>query len=181
MKNSCLLILLLLCGCATAPVHETPALGIDGIACVGQVPEAVPGLAGDSNDTLIAAARAPSDKGGVCTAAAFTATGPLRVYRVYDSARGNPAFGRWWSLTPPQDSREQYRAAYAICPEWSTLDRLVVCNLKPGTKIVLGTTQSVQCETAAYLKTADIQVYIPNDWQTQTAFVDDCEDKAIWQ
>jgi hypothetical protein len=177
MKNSCLLITLLLCGCAVSPVPEPSSSELDGAesegaTCVGQIPAAVQGLEVASNGL--------PDKGGVCAAAAFAAVEPVQVYRVYRAGGSNP-YGRWWSLNQPNGSREQYMATNAICPEWGALDRIISCRLKPGSQIVLGTTQSIQCEQTLYPQTADIQVYIPNDSQTQSIYVDDCTEEAIWQ
>lgn len=186
MKNSGLLILLLLCGCASAPVQETPSFGSelpgsDTAACVGQVPATVQGLSAASNDQLIAAARGLPDKGGVCAAAVFAAVEPVQVYRVYDSAKSYSALGSWWALTRPDGTLDQYRAAFAICPEWGPRDRLVVCRLKPGSQIVLGTTQSIKCAgETSYPQSANIQVYIPNDSRAQTVYVDECAEEAIW-
>lgn len=182
-KYSSVLILLFLYGCAAAPVQETTSGGLDiNESCVGQVPATMQGLSAASNEQLIAAARGQPRQGGVCAAAVFAAVEAVQVYRVYRS--GNPSpYGRWWSLTRPNGSREQYMTANAICPEWGTLDRIISCRLKPGSQIVLGTTQSMSCPESKidYEMTADIQVYIPNDWQTQSFYVDDCTEEAIWQ
>jgi hypothetical protein len=179
MKNLRLLILLFLCGCTSAPALKTSAAVPESVTCVGQVPVSVAGLAASAGDGLTAAALGSDNKGGVCAAAAFTAIDAVRVYRVYDSKSGNP-YGRWWSLERPHGSRDQYRAGYAICPEWSALDRLISCRLKPGSRIILGTTQSMQCKDTTYPKSADIQVYIPNDSQTRTIYVDDCVEEEPW-
>jgi hypothetical protein len=179
MNYSRLLSVLLLCGCSAAPINTVSVPKLVDDACVGQVPASVPGLTAAAYDELTAAALGPDNKGGVCAATAFNAIEPLQVYRVYDSRSGNP-YGRWWSLERPRGSREQYRAGYAICPEWSALDRLISCRLKPGSRIVLGTTQSMQCKDTAYPKSADIQVYIPNDSQAGTIYVDDCVEEQPW-
>jgi hypothetical protein len=179
MKNFRLLFLLFLGACSSAPVQEISLLPLDPEACVGQVPATVQGLAVVSNEGLIAAARGLNNKGGVCAAAVFNATEPLTVYRVYDSKSGCP-YGRWWSLSRPEGSREQYRSAYAICPEWGALDRLISCQLKPGSQIVLGTTQSMECKETAYPKSADIQVYIPNDSATKAIYIDNCVEEEAW-
>lgn len=180
MKHTGFVLFLLLSACSSAPVTELPEVGLDGVACAGPVPATLQGLTGIMNDRLTSAALAASDKGGICNARVFSAAEPVRVYRVYDSAKGNSTFGRWWSLSRPQGPREQYRAAYAICPEWSGLDRLISCQLKPGAELVLGTTQSVQCNETHYPKSIDLQVYIPNDWQTKTAYVDNCVEEGAW-
>ncbi|HEX5057555.1 MAG TPA: hypothetical protein VFX02_13795 [Gammaproteobacteria bacterium] len=179
MKKLRFLILLFLYGCAAAPAPGTSVAAPENTPCVGQVPTSVPGLAAAANDELTSSALGLDDKGGVCAAIAFTAIEPVQVYRVYDSKSGNP-YGRWWSLKRPRQSREQYRASYAICPEWSALDRLISCRLKPGSRIVLGTTQSMQCKDTAYPKSSDIQVYIPNDVNTQAVYVDNCVEEEPW-
>lgn len=180
MKYSGFFLFLFLSGCGSIEVQDPPSLGLDGVPCSGPVPIMVQGLTGTSNDPLIGAALAVSDKGGVCNARTFKAAEPVRVYRVYDSSRPYSALGKWWSLSRPSVSREQYRVAYAICPEWSALDRLISCELKPGAELVLGTTQSVQCEGTRYPKSADIQVYIANDSRAQTVYVDNCIEEPVW-
>ncbi|MEN9373082.1 MAG: hypothetical protein RIR79_634 [Pseudomonadota bacterium] len=149
--------------------------------CVGTVHSSVAGLRADSGDKLLQQAKGLPGKGGVCAAQAFVAVEPVTVYRLYDSSRPWTAQGAWWSMNRPSGTRESYRAQNAICKEWSQIDRLVVCKIKPHTELVLGTTQSVTCsENETYPATGDIQVYIPNNARENKIYVEDCEDQGVW-
>lgn len=162
------------CGGNTMQVQE-------GDYCVGSVSSSVPGLRADASDKLMSQAKGAAGKGGVCAAQTFVAVEPVTVYRLYDSSRPWTAQGAWWSMTRPSGTRESYRAQNAICKEWSQIDRLVVCKIKPQTELVLGTTQSVTCsENEKYPATADIQVYIPNNARENKIYVEDCQEEGVW-
>ncbi|MBI1892151.1 MAG: hypothetical protein HYS18_16015 [Burkholderiales bacterium] len=172
---------ILLSGCTS--IVETPNVvaGIDGDRCVGFIPAVVEGLAPTNNGSLLAKAQLPSEKGGMCAAQSFTAVAPIKVYRVYDAKYPKSAYGRWWALSLPNGPKAEYRAKNAICASWSNLDRLVSCKLKLGAEIVLGTTQSVKCDDGTiFSKTAEIQVFLPNDAQNDALLVEACEDKGPW-
>lgn len=156
------------------------AMGPDGIACVGVVPEAIEGLRRIDDDGLRAKALGASGKGGVCTAAVFRVVTPRIVYRVFDGAKGASSDGRWWALDPPAGPRDAYRAAYGICEEWSGLDRLVACAVKVGAEVVVGPTQSAQCGKTDYPKTPYLQVFIPNDKAKDYLAVEDCSEAKVW-
>ena len=184
-----LALLATLSGCATLATRASVevaaaalvnAIGPDGIACVGAIPQTLLGLEDASNDALVAQALGVSGKGGVCAGRAFTATQPLTVFRVYASAATGSMYGRWWSPSRPTGTRDEYRAAYAICKAWSTLDRLMSCNVKPGAQIVIGVTQNVDCDEGAYPKSPSLQIYVPNDRNTQTLLVENCVDGGVW-
>ena len=165
-------------GLLKSPGQEN--IGPDGIACVGYTPTSVLNLRVVNNDDLLALARAVSGKGGMCSARAFAVVEPIVVYRVYDVAKGNANYGKWWSFNRPTGPKDAYRAAYGICKEWSNLDRLISCQVKPGAEIVLGTTQSADCKDVSYKKTADIQVFIPNDQRAGVLYVENCQDEGEW-
>jgi hypothetical protein len=135
-------------GLLKSPGQEST--GPDGIACVGYAPTSAFHFSVVNNDDLLASARAVSGKGGICAARAFVAVEPIVVYRVYDVAKGNANYGKWWSFNRPAGPKDAYRAAYGICKEWSNLDRLISCQVKPGAEIVLGTTQSADCQDVSY-------------------------------
>lgn len=180
-RIACVLVSLALAACSALPPDRAGAeLGPDGVACVGTAPTAVAQMQAVADAGLVAQARAPSGKGGVCAAQSFVALAPVTVYRVYDAGKGSSSYGRWWSLDRPVGPRDAYRAAYGICTEWSALDRLLVCDLKPGSAVVLGTTQSVDCATRVYDKTAALQLYIPNDQKSGALYVDNCREEGAW-
>ncbi|MFM2112266.1 MAG: hypothetical protein RLZZ271_926 [Pseudomonadota bacterium] len=187
-RQSVFIVALVLAGCASVPdpgtqtsQPATPPVGIDGVACVGQVPTAVAGLLPVTDAVLVAKAQMKTGAGGVCTAQAFKADAPVKVYRVFDGSKSWTAMGGWWALTKPQGPRDAYRELNAICPSWSALDQLVACEVKPGSSIVLGTTQSVDCpDGKTYPKTAEIQVYMANNSQANQLYVENCQQLGAW-
>ncbi|TWH76679.1 hypothetical protein LX59_00724 [Azomonas agilis] len=170
---------ILLGGCSALSLDSSPK-GLDGVACVGSVPANYPGLVPDTNAELLAEAQEATGEAGVCSGQIFKVVEPIKVYRVYDQDRGASYDGRWWALSVPAGSREQYRKDYAICPEWSDLDALVSCKLTPGAQVVIGVTQSARCQTETYPKTDKLQLYVANNAWTETLFVEDCTDEGEW-
>lgn len=84
-------------------------------------------------------------------------------------------------MSPPSGSKEQYSAANAICPEWSHLDRLVKCEIRPGTEVVVGTTQSAKCENGLVIsKTGENQVYVVNNSEVGISHIGACTEETIW-
>lgn len=168
-------LLVILSACSTLPTKEA---GVDGVACVGMVGQLPAGLAVAANDALLNEARGVTDKGGVCAAKVWQVKDAVKVYRVYDGSRSTSMYGRWWALSKPTESRADYREHYAICKNWSALNRLVSCTLKPNSQIVIGTTQSIQCEDGVYPKSANIQVYVPNT--PAALLVENCQEEGAW-
>lgn len=171
-----------LTGCAGFPASTPGAsVGVDGVACVGtpQAPEQ--GVQPSDNPTLLAMVRLPSNKGGVCEAKVLAVTAPLTLYRAFDAGKPYTQFGGWWSLQPPSGTKAQYRADNAICPEWSPLDKVVACQVRPGSQLVIGTTQSAQCaDGSIYPKTAQTQVFVPNDSRAGIVHVGACSAPSDW-
>ncbi|OOG43915.1 hypothetical protein B0B52_08380 [Polaromonas sp. A23] len=167
------------CG-SFSKIGTAPPVGVDGVACVGTVADSL-AQAIDTTDTAsLNEARAASGKGGVCAGKAFVVQQPIKVYRVFDSSRSSSAFGRWWSLDKPAGAKEKYRQDFAICNAWSALDRLTSCEIKPGSTLVIGTTQSVVCEEGTYPKSANLQVYLQNDAPANKLVVENCRDEGAW-
>lgn len=179
-------LVLLLAGCANLGREggsaAAPPVGIDGQACAGRAPQAVPGLSPSSQPVLQRQVQLPSGKGGVCDAQVFSVSEqPIKLYRVFDASKPYTKFGGWWSLERPSGSRDSYRAANAICPEWSPLDRLAVCEVHPGTQLVIGSTQSAGCaDGSTFPKTAAQQVFVPNNGRIGIVHVGACTEEAIW-
>ena len=185
MKTSRALLLILILavtGCSHIPSSAPPpATGIDGEACVGSVATPPAGLQPITNAALMGLARFASGKGGVCAGSVYSVQAPVVLYRVFDSTNPRSKFGGWWALTPPAGPRDKYRADYAICPEWSKLDRWVSCEVRPGTEVVIGTTQSATCgATLTYPKTAENQVYVANNGQAGIVLVGACSEDKAW-
>ncbi len=181
LKITLTVVSIALAGCGGLARHESDvAKGIDGLACVGELPIPPAGVIAAVAPSLLDQARAASEKGGICTGKVFSVQRSVRVYRVWDSSKGHSRIGRWWSLDRPEGSRETYRQTYAICPSWSALDHLVSCDVVAGSLVVIGTTQSAACEDGVHPKTSMSQVYIPNNPAQGQLFVEDCRDEGAW-
>lgn len=172
-------VLLLLSGCASRPVSTLP-VGKDGLVCAGPVMTAPDGLAPVSDAALLDEASGASGEGKLCAGQVFAVVQPVRVYRVWDSARPYTQLGRWWSFAAPQGSRAQYREANAICSSWSALDIAGSCLLKTGSLVVVGPGQSARCPEGELPRAAVNQVYVPNDARAGTLLVTDCDAGTPW-
>ncbi len=182
MRHSLLAIVFVLSACAHAPLEprEIEEKGVDQVACVGFAPRKLDGFEQAANHELLVKAQMGSGAGGVCAARVFRVTKPVSVYRVYDAAKGSSSYGRWWTFDRPAGARDAYRSAYGICAEWSALDTLITCQIKAGTEIVVGTTQSATCQIGAFAKTSHIQVFIPNDRKAERLLLENCVDSGSW-
>ncbi|MBZ5538196.1 MAG: hypothetical protein LAO31_19760 [Acidobacteriia bacterium] len=170
-----------LTACAAVSHHpQSKPVGVDGIACVGDVMQPPPGLVEIENAELLAEARGPSGEGKLCAGRVFRVTHPLTVYRVWDNSKGYSEYGRWWSFSPPQGPRESYREANEVCTSWSPLDRLSACMLKIGALIVIGPGQSATCSGTSYGKSPVNQVYVPNDLKNGQLYVENCIATGKW-
>lgn len=176
------LVLLLAAGCSTLSTDPASRqVGVDGEACVGSIDPTPSALTQVTSRALLSHAQLASGKGGTCLAKSVSVATPLVLYRVFDSANPHSKFGSWWALSRPTGTKENYRMAYAICPEWSNLDRFVSCEVRPGTELVIGTTQSTFCADGSMLpKTKELQVFVPNDGRAGIYHVGACADEAPW-
>lgn len=184
-SKGCISVLILagLAGCAAVtPPLEQAALGIDGIACVGRVATPPEGLVAADDKTLLLNALGSSGAGKLCDGKVFVAIRPVTVYRVWNSEKRYTLTGSWWSFTQPVGPVAKYREENAICPSWSSLNRMSACTIKVGTKIVAGPGQSADCaqDQIKYPKSAVNQVYIPNDARNNAVFVEDCTEGTDW-
>lgn len=152
----CLLMLVALIGCATSPPQP----------CKGDIrlPET---LAADfeaiDDPALLAQSLGSPDAGSLCQGQVYRAkTGTaVRVHRAWNSTSAKSERGHWWVFERPAGSISDYRDDFAICYEFSPLDRLVSCTVKPGATLVVGTGQSIKCsEYLTYPVSAAQQVYI---------------------
>lgn len=174
-------LLAMLAGCTHALKSGTQTLiGVDGIACVGDIQVPRSGLFEVDDNALLKSVLAQSGKGQLCAGRVYEVTSPIAVYRAWDSTKQYTAYGRWWSFDRPHGPREQYQKDNAICPEWSGLDRVSSCTVKQGTKIVVGVGQSATCQNGAYEKSATNQVYIANDSRNNNIYVENCTDGVVW-
>lgn len=155
-----------------------PAVGpVDGVACVGAVDPMPEGVKEVTDEELARSAVDATGNGKLCLARVFEAVAPVKVYRVWNSQKSYTELGKWWSFAKPAGPVASYREQNAICPEWSDLDRVSVCEIKVGAHFAIGPGQSANCTTSntKYEKSAVNQVYIPNDTRENKVFVDHCE------
>jgi hypothetical protein len=95
--------------------------------------------------------------------------------------------GGWWSLQNPisqYPSVTDWRVTNAVCPTFNTATTVTQCTLKPGTKVIIGYTQSVYYQaTPGYAECVypqnnrALQVSVPN-YPVNTAFVDGCVENS---
>ncbi|MCG7571174.1 hypothetical protein FIU82_05725 [Pseudoalteromonas sp. THAF3] len=157
-------ILLLIGGCAQQPRSDD--VNVLTKACVGST--ALPAqwqgqFRAVDNPELLQSALGEPQQGKLCQGQVYESTQPATVilYRAYNSTNPNSRFGSWWAWAKPSGTVSEYRANYEICYQWSPLDKLVRCELKPGVQVVVGNGQSAQCsEYLRYDVSAVQQVFI---------------------
>lgn len=96
---------------------------------------------------LLADALAEPGKGKLCQGRVYQSKPgtSVTIYRAWNSTNPHSKSSKWWAFYQPAGDIEAYRADYEICYQWSPLDKMSQCHLKPGTKIVVGTGQSAVC------------------------------------
>lgn len=169
-------IISLLCGCSNDPLASVTVTSSE--ACIGSV-DLSPLLASAFERTedlaLLNQALGEPGKGGVCQGQIYMAKADsqVKIYRAWNSTNPQSRLGLWWAFNKPAGLIAQYREDYQICYQWSPLDKLVSCTLKPGTKIVVGTGQSARCsDYLSYPVSGKQQVFIENAAEN----VVDCHD-----
>lgn len=147
----------------------------DGDArCTGFIDAPLSKLEPIADTTLLASALGQPDSGKLCMGEVFQVKQPVTVYRVWEKSKSYSVYGRWWTFDPPQGTLEQYRIDYEICSEWGARDTTVSCQLTKGAKIVVGTGQSMACNTVTYPVSAHNQVFVPNDSRNNILYVENC-------
>lgn len=133
-------------------------------ACIGDIEPVPEGLVATEDPQLLKAALGEPMQGRLCKGQVFVANQPVLVYRGWNHANPNSLYGSWWAFTRPAGSRAQYRVDYAICPSWNPLTRVSVCQVKVGSKLVVGPGQSVAClsDQLQYAASPINQVFLPN-------------------
>ncbi|MCW7753460.1 hypothetical protein OOT00_05595 [Desulfobotulus sp. H1] len=122
---------------------------------------------------LLQEALAEPDKGGLCQGKVYISKTDVPVYRSWNSTNPFSKSGKWWSFDTPAGKVASYREEFAICYQWSPLDKMSSCTLKKGTRIVVGTGQSARCsEYLTYPVSDRKQIYIPD----ASLSVTDCTD-----
>ncbi|MGF1716875.1 hypothetical protein L4D08_18590 [Photobacterium chitinilyticum] len=102
-------------------------------------------------------------EGKLCQGTVYQSTQEVTIYRAWNSTNPGSQLGQWWSFTRPSGKTAGYRKDYEICYQWSPLDKLTRCTLKPGTSVVVGNGQSAKCsEYLSYPVSQKQQVFITN-------------------
>ncbi|RVU37231.1 hypothetical protein EOE67_11605 [Rheinheimera riviphila] len=171
------LILPLLLSACSAVQPTTDTSGI----CIGNVLPAPAGLIAASDPLLLQNALGAPGTGKLCLGQVLIVTEHILVYRVWDQTRPESLYGSWWSFNKPGNNLEQYRIDNAICPEWSALDVVSVCQVKIGSKLVTGPGQSATCsDKLTYPPSPVNQIYLPNNLQQNLLQVENCSAGAPW-
>ena len=197
MKNIITTVLLFSCaGCSTIIESPTPPTAEKDTAeqtaasmspvCPGDIelPAELQGqfIAAEDQE-LLQRSIGKEDAGKLCQAKVYQAkeNAQITIYRSWNSTNPNSQMGNWWAAKQPQGRVADYRVDYEICYQWSPLDMMTQCTLKPGTKVVIGTGQSALCsEYLTYPASAKKQIYI----EAANEVVSDCNvynAKFTWQ
>jgi len=170
------LLTLTLYSCATHNTEEsTPVANANSnitansdAACIGTT-ELAPALANQfeavDDAQLLNEALGTANKGKLCQGKVYQSkeATTIPLFRAWNSTNPNSQLGQWWAFDKPAGEIAKYRSDYEICYQWSPLDKLVSCTLKPGTKVVIGTGQSAECSAYLTYPTSKAQqVYIEN-------------------
>ncbi|MFC3152260.1 hypothetical protein ACFOEK_14590 [Litoribrevibacter euphylliae] len=150
-------------GCSTVP---TESAHVAPQTCVGStdLPQVLSTQFSAVTDTaLLNDALGEKDQGKLCQGQVYESkeNAQVKVFRAWNSTNPNSQYGQWWAFNEPAGSISAYRSDYEICYQWSPLDKMVSCTLKPGTKVVVGNGQSATCsQYLTYPVSAKQQVYI---------------------
>ncbi|OUS11381.1 hypothetical protein A9Q89_09050 [Gammaproteobacteria bacterium 53_120_T64] len=167
MKNILVSILAItLYGCASDPIGKEPQITDTGQLCLGS--SNLPGNLVNKFEFiedahLLNQALGSPNKGKLCQGQVYKSKEDTQIiiYRAWNSTNPNSKFGAWWAFQEPSGDIAKYRSDYEICYQWSPLDTLVSCTLKPGTKVVVGTGQSAECSAyLTYPASIKQQIYI---------------------
>jgi hypothetical protein len=159
------LLVLVLYGCASYPVEQEAQI-TNTEQCVGSLnlPHNIASQFEAVEDKqLLSESLGSPNEGKLCMGRVYKSRKDTQVtlYRAWNSSNPGSKFGKWWAFQQPTGEVAKYRSEYEICYQWSPLDKLVRCTLKPETKVVVGTGQSAECsEYLTYPVSAKQQIYI---------------------
>lgn len=118
-----------------------------------------------SDPQLLAQSIGEPNEGKLCQGQVYVAkqNAHILLFRSWDSTRTMSELGEWWALKSPRGDIAEYRRDYQICYQDTPLDKLTLCSLKAGAKVVIGTGQSMTCsDSVSYQVSATKQVYVEN-------------------
>jgi hypothetical protein len=167
VKNILFSILVLsIYGCSSYPIEQEVQNSEVVQQCLGStnLPESIATHFESIEDkALLNEALGNPNKGKLCHGQVYKSKkgSTVTLFRAWNSTNPNSKFGKWWALLKPAGKISTYRAEYEICYQWSPLDKLVSCELKPNIKVVVGTGQSAECsEYLTYPVSDKQQIYI---------------------
>ncbi|GAA3938145.1 hypothetical protein [Litoribacillus peritrichatus] len=115
------------------------------------------------DEELLSKALGEPNQGKLCQGKVYQSNQEVTIYRAWNSTNPHSQFGQWWAFERPSGLTADYRTDYEICYQWSPLDKMVKCTLKPGTQVVVGNGQSAKCsEYLTYPSSEKQQVFIVN-------------------
>jgi hypothetical protein len=166
IRNLLIPIVLLagLYGCSSHPMQEAELTAMQ--SCIGST-EIPPDLADQfalaEDDALLQDALGDENEGKLCQGQVYETQSDSQVviFRAWNSTNPYSKLGNWWAFYEPTGKVADYRADYEICYQWSPLDKLIRCTLKPEIKVVVGTGQSAECsEYLTYPVSDEQQIYL---------------------
>lgn len=156
-------------GCAdTVTTINHKAEPIQPQACSGTTALPLPlasSFESAEDSALLAKAIGKKDQGSLCNGQVYQskAGSQIRLFRAWNSTNPKSKLGNWWAFAKPAGKIADYRKDYEICYQWTPLDMLVECTLKPRVKVVVGAGQSAQCsQYLTYPVSATQQIFIDN-------------------
>jgi len=167
LKNILFSILILtFYGCSSYPIEKDTQNPEAAQSCLGAttLPENIATHFEPIKDMpLLNEALGAPNKGKLCHGQVYKSKegSNITLFRAWNSTNPNSKFGKWWAFQEPSGKVSTYRSEYEICYQWSPLDKLVSCTLKPNIKVVVGTGQSAECsEYLTYEVSDKQQIYI---------------------
>ncbi len=175
-----------------ATLTACSSLFIDQVAvnpaaiCVGstRLPPDLEGLFEPLEDArLLNMALGEPEQGKLCQGQVYVSKmgAQVPIFRAWNSTNPQKKLGSWWAFSQPAGNVARYRADYEICYQWSPLDKLVSCTLKPGTQVVVGNGQSASCsEFLIYPVSGTQQIFI-EDAPTSVINCTEYEGQFSWK
>ncbi|MFC3031640.1 hypothetical protein ACFOEE_03760 [Pseudoalteromonas fenneropenaei] len=169
MPLNLIIAALALSGCASQVMPSdtstaTNAASVTANECIGSVllpPELASQFVAIDDPELLNSALGQSEQGKLCQGQVYLAQQNVTLFRAWNSTNPKSRLGQWWAFTRPAGSIADYRSQYEICYQWSPLDKMLSCELKAGSKVVVGNGQSAKCsDYLTYPVSATQQVYL---------------------
>jgi hypothetical protein len=160
------LLILTLCGCASYPFKQQNQSFNSAQLCGGsaELPDNMASQFEAVKDIqLLNKSLGSPGQGKLCMGQVYKSKkgAQIKLYRAWNSTNPDSKLGKWWAFQEPSGEVAKYRSEYEICYQWSALDKLVRCTLKPDTKVVIGTGQSAKCsDYLTYPISGKEQIYI---------------------